>query len=168
MLEDPNNRGSEVKANDMEGNKTQGDQNQRRAVVTGFHDDTTAQEVQDVLKRNHNYDTNVNGSKSEQMSSQADNTCVLAVHRQRRKRQVCQISKHVEERVGRTENKDITSHRCRRNISSEKTWILQTLHSYKTREDRNEQIDKTCIGRRTDSGQNMRKWVSQVPQLSRH
>ena len=50
MLKDPNNRGSEIKANDMEGNKTQADQNQRRAVVTGFHDDTTEQEVQDVLK----------------------------------------------------------------------------------------------------------------------
>ena len=34
MLEDPNNKGSETKANDMEGTKTQEDQNQRRAVVT--------------------------------------------------------------------------------------------------------------------------------------
>ena len=30
--------------------KTQGDQNQRKAVVTGFHDDMTAPEVQDTLK----------------------------------------------------------------------------------------------------------------------
>ena len=50
VLEDPNNRGSEMKENDMEGNKTQVDQNQRRAVVTGFHDDTTEQKVQDILK----------------------------------------------------------------------------------------------------------------------
>ena len=34
----------------MEGSNSQEDQNQRRAVVTGFHDDTTAQEVQDTLK----------------------------------------------------------------------------------------------------------------------
>ena len=34
----------------MEGNNSKEDQNQRRAVVTGFHDDTTEQEVQDVLK----------------------------------------------------------------------------------------------------------------------
>ena len=50
MLEDPNNRGSEMKANDMEGTKAQEEQNQRRAVVTGFHDDTTKQEVQDILR----------------------------------------------------------------------------------------------------------------------
>ena len=50
ILEDPNNRGSEMKANDMEGTKAQEEQNQRRAVVTGFHDDTTEQEVQDRLK----------------------------------------------------------------------------------------------------------------------
>ena len=50
MLEDPNNSGSERKANDMEGTKAQEEQNQRRAVVTGFHDDTTEQEVQDILK----------------------------------------------------------------------------------------------------------------------
>ena len=50
MLEDPNSRGSETKANDMEGNKTQEDQNQRTAVMTGFHDDTTQQEEQETLK----------------------------------------------------------------------------------------------------------------------
>ena len=37
--------------------------------------------------------------------------------------------------------------------SSKKTWIPQMLHSHKThctaRTDQNEQIDKTCIGRRT-------------------
>ena len=42
MLEDPNERGS--------GTKTQEDQNKKRAVVTGFHDDTTQQEVQDMLR----------------------------------------------------------------------------------------------------------------------
>ena len=104
-----------MKANDMEGNKTQEDQNQRRAVMTGFHDDTTEQEVQDILKERE-----VKESNSDQMSSQADHTCVLAVHRQRRKRQVCQISEHIEERVERKENKDITSHGCRRKISSKK------------------------------------------------
>ena len=50
MLVDPNNRGSETKANYVECNKTQEDQNQRRAAVTGFHDDTTEQEVQHLLK----------------------------------------------------------------------------------------------------------------------
>ena len=50
MLEDPNRKGSETKVKDMEGNKTQEDQNQRRAVVAGFHDDTTVQQVQDILK----------------------------------------------------------------------------------------------------------------------
>ena len=50
MLEDPNSRGSETKANDVEGNNSQEDQNQRRAVVTGFHEDITEQEVQDTLK----------------------------------------------------------------------------------------------------------------------
>ena len=50
MLEDPNIRGSEMKANDTVGNKTQEDQNQRRSVMTGFHDDTTEQEVQDILE----------------------------------------------------------------------------------------------------------------------
>ena len=44
------NRGSETKANDVECHKTQEDQNQRRAFVTGFHNDTTEQKVQDMLK----------------------------------------------------------------------------------------------------------------------
>ena len=51
MLEDTNSRGSGTKTNDNgRGNYSQEDQNARRAVVTGFHDDTTAQEVQDMLK----------------------------------------------------------------------------------------------------------------------
>ena len=50
MLEDPDSRRSETKANDMEGNNSQEDQNQGTAVVTGFHDDTTVQEVHDTLK----------------------------------------------------------------------------------------------------------------------
>ena len=37
-------------ANGMEGNNSQEDQNQRTAVVAGFHDDMTEQEVQDILK----------------------------------------------------------------------------------------------------------------------
>ena len=48
---------------------------------------------------------------------QADHSCVLAIDRQRRKRQFSQISEHPEERVERTKNKVITSHGCRRNIS---------------------------------------------------
>ena len=50
MLEDLDRRKNDTKAHDMEGNNSQGDQNQRKAVVAGFHDDTTAQEVQDTLK----------------------------------------------------------------------------------------------------------------------
>ena len=50
MLEDRYRRRSDTKANDMEGNNSQEDQNQRRAVVIGVHDDTTTQEVQDTLK----------------------------------------------------------------------------------------------------------------------
>ena len=115
---------------------------------------------------------NVNGSTSDQVSSQADHTCVLAIPRQRRKRQVCQISEHIEERVERTKNKDITSRGCSRKISSRKTWVLQMLDSHKTKcttlACQNKQIDKTCIGRRTDSAQNMYKWISQVPQIPRH
>ena len=49
---------------------------------------------------------------------------------------------------------------------------LKMLHAYKTqsttRSDQNEQIDKTRVGRRTDSDQNMCKWISQVPQIPRH
>ena len=52
MLENPNNRGSDRKANGMEGRSAQEDQNQRRAVVAGFHHDTTEQQVQDILKEN--------------------------------------------------------------------------------------------------------------------
>ena len=36
----------------MQCQKTQEDQNQKRAVVTGFHDDTTDQEEQQQLKEN--------------------------------------------------------------------------------------------------------------------
>ena len=36
--------------NDIEGINSQEDQNKKRIVVTGFHDDTTEQEVQDILR----------------------------------------------------------------------------------------------------------------------
>ena len=49
MLEDPHTGGTETKANDVECHKTQEYYNQRRAVVRGFHDDTTEQEVQHLL-----------------------------------------------------------------------------------------------------------------------
>ena len=52
MLENPNNRGSERKANGMVGRLSQEDQNQRRAVGAGVHHDTAEQEVQDILKEN--------------------------------------------------------------------------------------------------------------------
>ena len=49
ILEDPDRRRRDTKANDMEGKNSQEDQNQGRAL-TGFHDDKTSQEVQDTLK----------------------------------------------------------------------------------------------------------------------
>ena len=101
-----------------------------------------------LIERNNNYDRNVNGTDPDQMSCM-----LLAVHRQRRKRQVCQISEHTEERVHGTENKGITCHgRCRK-ISSKKNQIQQ---------------NKTCIGRRTDSDHQMCKWSSPVSQISRN
>ena len=39
-----------MKANPEGLHKTQEEQNRRRAVATGFHDDTTEQEVEDLLK----------------------------------------------------------------------------------------------------------------------
>ena len=123
------------------------------------------------IEGDHDYNRNVNGSNSDRLSSQADHTWVLAVHRQRRMRHVCQNSEHIEERVERTDNKDITSHGCRRNISTKKIWVFAKPCSYKTqctiRADHSEQLDKTCMGRRTDSDQNMCKWISQVPQIWR-
>ena len=82
MLEDPKQqRRSETNANDMEGTNSQEGQNQRRAVVTGFHDDTTVQEVQDTLKEIR---TTI-GMPMDQVSNQADHTCVFAIQRQRLK-----------------------------------------------------------------------------------
>ena len=51
MLEDTNNRRSEFTMNIELYHKAQGEQNQRRAVATGFHDDTTKQEVKSRCKR---------------------------------------------------------------------------------------------------------------------
>ena len=101
-----------------------------------------------LIGRNNNYDRNVNGTDPDQMSRM-----LLAVHRQRRQRQVCQISEHTEERVDGTENKGITRHgRCRK-ISSKKNQMQQ---------------NKTCIGRRTDSDHQMCKWSSPVSRISRN
>ena len=84
MLEDPDRRRNDTKANDMEVDSSQ--ENQRKAVVTGFLDDTRAQEVQDKLK-DHNDHRNVIGTDSDQVSHKADRTCILPIQRQRRKRQ---------------------------------------------------------------------------------
>ena len=49
-LEDLDNRQSIMKTNAVEFHKTLEDKNRRRAVAAGFHDDTTEQEVEDLLK----------------------------------------------------------------------------------------------------------------------
>ena len=83
MLEDPQRRRSETKAHYMEGITSQENQNQRRAVVKGFHDDTTAQEVQDMLKE---IITTI-GKPMDQIQikcpAKADHACVLAIQRHR-------------------------------------------------------------------------------------
>ena len=50
VLEDSHNRVGGTKVNVGDCRKTQEDQNQRRAVATGFHEDTTVQEVENLLK----------------------------------------------------------------------------------------------------------------------
>ena len=106
------------------------------------------------------------------MSSQADHTCILAVHKQWRIGQVRQIGEHAQERIERKEDKDITGHGCRGNISPTKSGLHPMLHSHKThytdRTDHNEPNDKACVSRRTNSDQHVCKWISQVPQVSWH
>ena len=61
MLEDPNNRGSEMKANDMEGTKAQEEQYREKSRsdrIPRRHDKTRSTRH---IERNHNYDRNVNG-----------------------------------------------------------------------------------------------------------
>ena len=111
MLEDPNNRGSDTIANDVECHKTQEDQNQRRAVVTRLHDDTTEYEVQNKFK----------------------STCIPASHRHRRKRQICQIIEHTEETVEKKENKDITSHGCMGDLNCCTHTRHNIYHSYRSK-----------------------------------
>ena len=51
------------------------------------------------------WDRNVDWQNADQMSSQASHACILTFHWQRWKKQVCQISVHVKERI---EGKDLT------------------------------------------------------------
>ena len=97
MLVDPNNRRSETKTNDAKCHKTQENQNQRRAVVTGFHDDTTAQEVQHLLK-----ETFITiGMSMEQTQIKCSATSITHAF--------LQFTDNDErDRAERTENKDIT------------------------------------------------------------
>ena len=79
MLEDPDSRGSETKTNDVECQKTQEDQNQPRAVETGFHDGTTEQELQRLLTETIITISIVNGANSDQMSRQTNHTRICVV-----------------------------------------------------------------------------------------
>ena len=67
--------------------KMQGDLNQRRAVATGFRDDSEEQEVEELLKKNINYSWNVDGENSEQVSGETNHSSVSSVQSQRGKRQ---------------------------------------------------------------------------------
>ena len=69
MFEDPDRRRNDTKANDMEGRNSQQDQNQRKAVVTGFHDSTRSTRH---TERNHTDYRNVNGTNSDPVSNKAD------------------------------------------------------------------------------------------------
>ena len=106
--------------------------------ISGRHDSTT---ITRHTERNHNDHRNVYGT----VTNKAEHTCILAIQRQRRKRQFCQISKNVEERVERTKNEDISSHGYRGKISSEKDSDTSraTTHTKTrcfSRSDQNEQV----------------------------
>ena len=130
-------------------------------VVLGFN---TSRICSNRISRRHD--------RTRSTTRTIDHTCIRAVHRQWCKTQVCQISEHTEERAERTEKKENTGHGRGRKISPQKTWIPPILHPHTTqpttRAYQNEQIDKTCFGWRTNSDQNMCKWISQVPHISRH
>ena len=81
MSEDPNRRGSGRKTNDMEGNNSQQNPEQENSLVTGFHDDTTEQEVQDML-REIITTIEMPTDQIQITSSQTDHTRVLAIQRQ--------------------------------------------------------------------------------------
>ena len=104
MLEDPDSRGSETKTNDVECQKTQEDQNQPRAVETGFHDGTTEQELQRLLTETIITISIVNGANSDQMSRQTNHTRICVVLDSDERDKFDQISEHTEERAERTEN----------------------------------------------------------------
>ena len=172
VLEDPNNRGSETTANDVECHKTQEGENQRRAVVTGFHDDTTEQDVQHLLKESFI----AIGKSTEQIQIKCPAKPITHAFlqftdnddRDKFVRSANILKKELRGRKIRISPAMDAAER----FHQKNSWISQMLHPHKTRRttraDQNEQIDKTCIGGRTDSDQNMCKWISQVPQISRH
>ena len=113
LLEDPNSRGSETKANDVEGNNSQEDQNQRRAVVTGFHEDTTGQEVQDTLKEIITTMEMLMDQNQIKCPAKPITHAFMQLKDNDERDEIYQVSEHIEERVERTKNKDITGHGCR-------------------------------------------------------
>ena len=171
MLEDPHNRGNEMKVKDEECHKTQEDQNQRRAVATGFHDDTKEQEVQNLLKET----TVATGASMEQIQIKFPVKPITHAFLQltdNDERDKFVRSANILKKELRGRKIRITGHGHRGKISPKKIGLQQMLHPHKTqssaRTDQNEQNGKTCIGRRTNSDQNMCKWISQIPQVSRH
>ena len=138
--------------------------------MTGFHDDTIEQEVQDILKETI---TTIGMSMDQiQIKCPAKPTTHTFLQF---------TDNGVREKFVRSANilkKELRGRRIRispaidaeERFHQKRTWISQMLCSYQTRcttrADRNEQIDKTRIGLRTDNDQNMCKWISQVPQIS--
>ena len=169
MLEDPNNRGSETKANDMEGNKTQEDQNQKRAVVTGFHHDTTEPEVQDILKET----ITTIGMSTGQIQIKCPVKPITHAflqftdndERDKFVRSANMLKKELRGRKIRISPAMDAEERLHQKRLGNLKCCIHTRDNVQFAQI---QIDQRSIGRRTDSDQKRCKWISQVPQISRH
>ena len=106
------------------------------------------------------------------MPCKADYTCIHPLQERRWKKQIHQISEHVEKRIARKKIKDNSINGRRRKIPSEKNGVRQILHSHETqhssRFDLHELDTEARISQRPDCGKNMPKRKPQVHQIPRH
>ena len=82
------------------------DQNQGKAVVTGFHSETSESEVDKLLKETiTEMGMSIENARIE-LVCKTNYTCLHPLQERRRKTQIRQISEHVEKRAERKEDKD--------------------------------------------------------------
>ena len=147
------------------------DENQGKAVVTGFHSETTESEVLQLLKESINQVGMDIGNARIECTVKPITHAFFHFKNDGERNKFIRFSEYVEKRIDRKKSKDNEINGRRRKVPQQKNGVRQVLHPHETqrptRINKHKLDNEIRIDQRSDCREDSTKWKPEIHQIPR-